>query len=153
MRSASGLLLCVLVPMALAVAWWLGASHAPQQGAPPASATVAQLEAAIVERDAAIAGLQEQVARLERDTRAAAAAAVLRAPLPAETRSETEAAQQPPPPAAVPIAATARELAALAWLRGLLPDKFGGLTAETMRALTDLDLRGAAVTDVDLQHL
>ena len=43
--------------------------------------------------------------------------------------------------------------ATAAWLREVLPERYGSLTGEELAALTELDLRGAPITDDDLRHL
>lgn len=42
---------------------------------------------------------------------------------------------------------------ALAWLRRVLPERYGELTAAEAAELVNLDLRGATITDEDLAHL
>jgi hypothetical protein len=43
--------------------------------------------------------------------------------------------------------------AAVAFLREVLPEQYGEMTAEEVAALTSLDLEGATITDADLAHL
>jgi len=58
--------------------------------------------------------------------------------------------------AEAPREASARETrrrATAAWLREVLPDRYGELSDAELAALTELDLRGAAIGDDDLRHL
>jgi hypothetical protein len=72
----------------------------------------------------------------------------------AEDRQSKELAEEPNDPAAVPApAAGADGSTALAFLRGLLPERFAATTAAGLREITELDLRGAKIGDQDLVHL
>lgn len=62
---------------------------------------------------------------------------------PPGARAEAEATQEARPPAGSP----------LAWLRAVLPERYGALDDAALLALEELDLRGAELTDADLYRL
>lgn len=67
-------------------------------------------------------------------------------------RDEATAPQAPAEEKKPDPAPTARETN-LAWLRRVLPERYGTLDDAALFALEELDLRGAAITDEDLQRL
>jgi hypothetical protein len=73
------------------------------------------------------------------------------APPKDEVRATTDA-QPEPEPATAPHA-TEPAAAAAAWLKRILPERYGNLTAEELASLADLDLSGAEITDADLAQL
>lgn len=114
------------------------------------SSQEAALQAQLAAKDAEIGALQRRIAELE----AAATVLTAREPARSPAASEQGAAQSPREPSATapdPAQPTATD--ALAWLRRVLPDRFAATTVAGLHEITELDLRGVAITDADLVHL
>lgn len=73
--------------------------------------------------------------------------------VPAGAPERDEVAQPVSPAESSPPAAPPARETNLAWLRRLLPERYGTLDDAALFALEELDLRGAAITDEDLQRL
>lgn len=101
----------------------------------------------------AVAEKEEELVRLRRELAAVRDAAVTlqseaptsRAPV-AGTPEEDEAE----PPLAVTTAVGAR---ASGWLQRVHPERYAALTPAALHALAELDLRGCAITDAELEYL
>jgi len=153
---AAVVVLVAVLGMVWTVTWMLPATKPHEPAAEPVlrpaqDATIDSLKQQLEERDEQIADLQSRIRKLEDEQRA------LRSEVQ-RSAAEAVAADEPPPEsvsAAVPQRAAdpvALE-SATDWLRRVLPDKYGKLTAEEAEMITDLDLRGAKITDEDLRNI
>jgi hypothetical protein len=146
--------LAALVVILLGAFFFLRREAATQQARRAAEArAMAEMELAArtrdqlgeaTDKDARIAELERQLDELRRDD-----AARMSAPHAARTVA-AESAPAPAPEATTPAPASA---AAVAWLQRIHAERFAALTPAALSALTELDLRGGALTDADLVHI
>ena len=137
----------VLLAAAVVIVWRGSPPETPRDtGSVSPSARVAELQAELQQREVELAALRADADRLRMSLDEQRTAAEPTAPQPEAEKSDRAAASAAPKPAT-------GVAAAVDCLRTALPDKYGKLTAEEAAALTELDLRGAQITDADLALL